>query len=117
MLRLPHSLDDVDLGPQIHVAVNSGSRTFGNTVIAWEPSEVEAAVTVTVTLGGTPVARKKLTPTDNQMTYNGISGQDETRGLLTASFGPEGRTGQLNGVLEWIYQGSPGNFRGFIGAW
>ena len=76
---------DVKLGEAVSVAANGGSRIFGNTMIAWDPSTTQSEVKVTVSTGGTPIAVKSMTPTDNSMTYNGISGTDYTRGLLQAT--------------------------------
>lgn len=101
----------------VSVAAGGGSRTFGNTVISWVPSTTEPAVDVTVTMGGVPISFKTLTPNDNQMIYNGVSGKDWSRGMITASFGPTGKTGQLQGDLQWEQAGFPGNYTGFIGSW
>jgi hypothetical protein len=110
-------LEEVDLGAEVSVAANGGSRTFGNTMIAWDPSTTQSEVKVTVSMGGTPIAVKTMTPTDNSMTYNGVSGTDYTKGMIQASFSADGKSGQLNGVLEWLYLGTKGNWTGFIGAW
>jgi hypothetical protein len=110
-------LTKADLGQEVVVSKAAGSKTFGNTVIAWNPSATEAAVTVTVTLGGTVIAMKTLTNNDNQLPYNGTSGDDTTKGMLNGSFGADGKTGQLRGSLQWVYQGNAGNYSGFVGAW
>ena len=109
---------DVALLPQATVVTpGGGSRTFGNTVISWSPSATEMAVTITVTMGGGIIAKKKMTPEDNQMVYNGVSGQDWSKGIINASFGPTGMTGQINGDLKWYQGGTNGNYTGFIGDW
>lgn len=110
-------LTTLDLGEAKVLAATAGSRVFGNVVIAWNPSTTEASVEVTVTMGGTPIGMKTLTPTDNQMTFSGESGQDWAKGGLYASFSASGKNGQINGSLEWQAQGIKGNFSGFIGAW
>ena len=114
----PVKLSQMDLGPVVTLAANSGSRTFGgNTVIAWDPSTTEAAVKVTVSFNGTVIAVKNLSPTDNQMTYHGVLGPEWTKGQLLATFSGDGKSGQLNGTLEWYTFGTNGNYSGFIGAW
>ena len=113
----PVDLDHVEFDVTATIGARAGERLFGNTVIAWVPSSTEASVLVTVSLGGTPIAQKSLTPQDNELSYRGESGADWTEGMLAASFGGSGRSGQLNGTLRWFYLGSPGHYQGFIGAW
>lgn len=110
-------LASADLGPEVVLSASAGSRTFGNTVIAWSPSTTAAQVTVTVTLGGSVIAMKALTSDDNQLPFNGSSGEDTSQGMLNGSFSGDGKSGQLRGALKWNYQGNPGNYSGFVGAW
>ncbi len=111
------NLDAIDLGDSVGISANGGSRTFGNTTIAWDPSDTTAAVKVTVTMGGSLIAMQTLTPDSNQMTYNAHSGEDDTKGQLNASFVAGGDGGQIQGSLEWKYQGSNGSYGGLVGAW
>ena len=111
------TLDVSNLPEAVTVAAGGGSRTFGNTVISWVPSSTEPAVEVTVTMGGVIISKKTLTPNDNQMTYSAKSGNDWSRGIIVAVFGPTGKTGQLQGDLQWEQGGFPGNYNGFIGEW
>jgi hypothetical protein len=51
------------------------------------------------------------------MTYHGVLGPEWTKGQLLATFSGDGKSGQLNGTLEWYTFGTNGNYGGFIGAW
>jgi hypothetical protein len=75
------------------------------------------AVKVTVSMGGVPIQEQTLTPNNNQMVYNGASGDDSSKGKINATFGPDGKSGKLVGDLIWSWQGDPGNYHGFIGSW
>ena len=110
-------LADVAVPEAVTVSAGGGSRTFGNTVISWLPSTTAASVKVTVTMGGATIAENTLTPDSNQMVYSGTSGKDWSRGVINATFGPTGSSGQLQGDLEWEQGGFPGNYSGFIGSW
>lgn len=109
--------ESFDYGKQVKVMAAGGSRTFGNTVIIWDPSTTEAAVKVTVNMGGVPIKVQTLTPNSNMMTYNGASGEDWSKGKITAAFGPTGKSGTLSGDLTWCYQGDEGRYAGYIGSW
>jgi hypothetical protein len=94
-----------------------GTRQFGNVWITWTPSTTQASVEVSVTMGGTIVADKTLTPTDKQMAYNIQVGSDTAQGVLEGTFSGAGTNGHLNGTLSWTVEGSSGTFKGLIGVW
>lgn len=112
-----HDLSTIDFGEAKQLIAAGGSRTYGNTVIAWDPSTTEPSVKVTVTMGGSLLAQKTMKPDDNQMTYNGASGEDWSKGQINASFDPAGKGGSLNGNLEWKYRETHGTWYGMIGTW
>ena len=101
-------------------ASSGGNRTFGEaTVIAWEPSSTDVAVTVTVIFQGTTIAVQTLDSTNLTMTYNGMSGDDFTKGTLKAKFSGAGSSGQLDtvGKISWSVSGGEGSYQGFVGRW
>jgi len=101
-------------------ASSGGNRTFGEaTVIAWEPSSTDVAVTVTVIFQGTTIAVQTLDPTKLTMSYNGMSGDDFTKGTLKAKFNGAGSTGQLDtvGKISWSVSEGEGSYQGFVGRW
>jgi hypothetical protein len=111
--------------PMVQVMFDAGQSAGGQkpiggeTVIGWEPSATEVAVKITVMFQGTIVGSKTLVPTDLTLTYDGLSGEDFTKGTIKAKFAGTGKGGQIDsqGDLTWQVTGAKGSYRGFIGEW
>jgi len=98
---------------------NTGTATYGTTLIEWTASTTSTALKVTIKIGGSTAAEMNFTP--NTLTHNlSYENADQTAsGLFTVQFSADGKAGKLS-CTDYIWEigtDKGGPVSALVGTW